>query len=469
MITRTRFAPSANGSMNVGQLRTALFSYLIARHDNGTFILRLEDTNQNKYSLKSEEFIYKAMNIFNFKCDEGPEVGGDFGPYIQSERLNIYQKYARQLVDDGYAYPCFCTEKDLDHQRMEARANNESYMYDGRCRNLTQDEVQERIRNGEKYTIRQKVSKKGTISFHDEVYGDITFENKNLEDTILVKSDGSPTYNLCNVVDDALMNITHVTRGCEYLSSMPKYIQLYKALQLEKPKFVHLPLVIKNDEDKTLDSVVYLLNSGYLPNAIINYLVMLGWSPKSNKEFFTLEELIEEFDITRIRKDSSNYDIKKLRWYNAHYIKQMSDEEYLKFIFPFFIKNCNMSGKSKEFIEHLALLYKNQLTYGLEIVELTKIFFFEDIVYKKECRPYLNSHPNVKNIVLAFRDEIKKINEWNITNIDNCLKNVSNTCNVSNEGLYMPIRIAISGCLKGPNITDTIYLIGKEKILNRLG
>ena len=232
---------------------------------------------------------------------------------------------------------------------------------------------------------------------------------------------------------------------------------------------MHFPRVIKNYGDKTLDSVVYLLNSGYLPEAIINYIALLGWSPKDNKEFFTLDELIKEFDITRIRKDSSNYDIKKLRWYNAHYIKQMSQDEYLDFILPFFIKNCNMSGKSKEFIEKLALLYRPQVTYGLEIVELTKVFFYDDIVYEKECRPYLNSHPNITNIIISFRDEISKITNWDNSNINNCLNNVSKVCNAVGEDLYMPIRIAISGRLEGPDIIDTIYLIGKDKILNRLG
>ena len=224
MTTRTRFAPSPNGNMNIGQLRTALFAYLIARHDNGTFILRIEDTNEDKYNNSSEEFIYKAMDIFKFYCDEGPKYGGEYGPYIQSDRLNIYRKYAKKLVDDGYAYPCFCSEAILQEQRLDAQAKNQSYKYDGRCRNLSDSEIQQRINSGEKYVIRQKIDNVGTTSFHDEIYGDIVANNKDLDDSILLKSDGYPTYNLCNVIDDYLMNITYVTRGNEYLTSTPKHV-----------------------------------------------------------------------------------------------------------------------------------------------------------------------------------------------------------------------------------------------------
>ena len=473
-MTRTRFAPSPTGYMHVGNLRSALFAYLIAKHDNGKFVLRIEDTDQNRYEYDAENFIYKVMQDFNLKYDEGPNVGGEYGPYIQSERLMIYRKYAQFLLDNDYAYPCFCSESDLEKQRLEAKEKNEIFMYDRRCRNLSKEEIKEKINDGEKYVIRQKTPLDGTSSFHDEVYGDITIENKNIEDQILIKSDGYPTYNFCNVVDDGLMNITHVTRGNEYLSSTPKYLFLYDALDFDTPKFIHLPHVIKKDGTKISkrnkdDNCYELLALGYLPEAIINYLALLGWSPKSNQEFFTLEELVKEFDIKNITKAPSCYDINKLKWFNAHYIKQMKDEEYLKFITPFIIKNCNMAGKSLDFINHLCMLYKNQISYGFEIVQLSKIFFEDNVTYASNCKAYLSTNPNVKSIVLTFREEISKINDWNITNINLAIENVKNTCGVLGKDLYLPIRIAVSGIMHGVELADTIYLIGKEKILNRLG
>lgn len=473
-MTRTRFAPSPTGYMHVGNLRSALFAYLIAKHDNGEFILRIEDTDQNRYELNAENFIYKVMENFKLKYDEGPNVGGEHGPYIQSDRLNIYRKYAQYLLDNNYAYPCFCDEKELEKQRLEATSKNETFMYDGKCRDLTKDQIAEKINNGKKYVIRQKTPLDGTTSFHDEVYGDITIENKYIEDQILIKSDGYPTYNFCNVVDDGLMHITHVTRGNEYLSSTPKYLFLYDAFDFDRPKFIHLPHVIKKDGTKISkrnkdDNCMELLALGYLPEAIINYLALLGWSPKSNQEFFTLEELVKEFDIKNITKAPSCYDINKLRWFNSHYIKQMNDEEYLKFITPFIIKNCNMEGKSLDFVNHLCMLYKDQISYGAEIVELSKIFFDDNVNYDPKCREYLSTNPNVKSIVLTFREEISKISDWNITNINLAIENVRNACGVSGKDLYMPIRIAVSGTMHGVELTDTIYLIGKEKILNRLG
>lgn len=471
---RTRFAPSPTGYMHIGNLRSALFSYLIAKHYNGNFVLRIEDTDQKRYDINSEEFIYEILNTFGLKYDEGPKIGGPSSPYIQSERLDIYHKYADYLIKNDYAYYCFCEENDLEKERLEATNNGKTFMYDGRCRNLSKEEVQNKIANKEKYVIRQKIQKEGTTSFHDEVYGDITFENKYLEDQILIKSDGYPTYNFCNVVDDGLMGITHVTRGNEYLSSTPKYMILYDAFNFDTPKIIHLPHVVKEDGSKISkrnndDNVKNLLDQGYLPQAIINYLALLGWNPKSNKEFFTLDELIKEFDIKNITKDPSHYDIKKLRWFNSHYIKELTDEEYLKFITPFFIKYCNMNGKSRDFINNLALLYKEHISYGMQIVELTKIFFEDYVDYKDECKNYLKNNLNVKNIVLTFKNEITKIGNWNITSINECLSNVENICNVSKKELYMPIRIAITGTMQGPDIVNTIYLIGKEKILNRLG
>lgn len=458
---KTRFAPTPNGVFTINDLHNALFSYLITKHEKGEFLLRIEDINQEKYSMNAEQNIYNILKLFGLDYDNKP--------VIQSERLGIYKQYVKFLLENDYAYYCFCDEKQLAKERLEATSKNENYIYDGRCRNLSKEEVNNRISNGDTYVIRQKINKEGTTSFHDEVYGDITFDNRYLEDQILLKSDGNPTYNLSNVVDDGLMNITHVTRSNKYLSSTPKYAQLYDNFNFDTPKIIHFPMLISKNKKINNTSVISLLNNGYLPEAILNYIALLGWSPKSNKEIFSLEELIEEFDYKNITKDSCYFDIEKLNWYNKYYLKMMDDEEYLKYIIPFIIRNSNMEGKSRDYVNKIALLYKEHIKNAMELIELIKIYFDDDIIYHEECRKYLKNSEEIKKIVLTFKDEIIKISDWNITSINQCLENVSRICNISNKEIYMPIRIAITGLTKGPDIIETINLIGKEKILNRLG
>ena len=470
-MVRTRFAPSPSGYLHIGNLRTALFAYLIAKHNNGEFILRIEDTNQDKYSADAENFIYAVMDKFNLKYDEGPKIGGEYGPYIQSERINIYKKYVKYLVDNNLAYPCFCDDKEIIEKKIKAQQEGKYYTYDGTCRNLTKEQVQEHIANGEKYCIRQKLNKDGTTSFHDEVYGDITLDNKDLDDQVLLKSDGYPTYNLANVVDDGLMNITHVTRGSEYISSTSKYIQLYDAFNFDLPKFVHLPHVIKEDgsdfsKSKKDENVNYLLELGYLPEAIINYIALLGWSPEGNQEFFTLDELVDIFDIERISKDNAHFDIKKLRWYNKHYIGKMNDDEYIRYASSFLIKYVNIQGKSRDFINGICNLYKDHISYGYEIVELSKTFFIDYAIYDSASIQYLKKIPNTKEIVLTFKEEIAKITNWDVQSITSLLENIKSKYNID---IYMIIRIAITGSMIGINLVDTIMLLGKEKILSRLG
>lgn len=456
---RTRFAPSPTEFMHIDNLKAALFSYLIANQNNGSFLLRIGDTNQKRYALDAEEFIYKMMEVFHLSYDEGPKREGGFGPYIQSERLDIYKKYADYLVQNDYAYPCFCEEETLQKQRQE-----KTFMYDRKCRNLSKEEIQKKIQNKEKFVIRQKTPIQGTTSFHDEVYGDITFDNQFLEDPILIKKDGFPTYNFCNVVDDGLMQITHVVRENKFLSSMPKYIHLYDALDFDLPKFIHLPHTL-NAKDIDLE---YLLNEGYLPEAILNYVALLSFSPKTNQEIFTLEQLVKEFDIAKLHKKNSKYDSKKLQWFNKQYIREKTEEEYLKFITPFFIKNCDMKNKSLQWLNHLALLYKNRISYGMEIVKATTIFFLEDVVYEENCKTYLMQNKNVKKIVTTFKEEILKVKNWTIEEIESVLKKVEEKYTINKKDIYMPIRIAISGQMQGPNLVDTIYLIGLDKIRSRL-
>ncbi len=472
-MTRTRFAPSPTGYMHIGNLRSALFAYLIAKHDGGEFILRLEDTDQDRYDDKAEALIYELLKIFSLSYDEGPNKKGEYGPYIQSERLNIYTKYAEKLVENGDAYYCFCNEETLNHERMKAKEEGKTYLYPGTCRKLSSEEVQKKLAAKEKYVIRQKIPKEGSTSYHDLVFGDITIQNKDLEDQILIKSDGYPTYNFANVVDDALMQITHVTRGCEYVSSTPKYLLLYDALQFPRPEFIHLPLVLKKDGTKMSkrnkdENVLDLLNNGFLPEAIINYLALLGWSPKKNQEFFTLNELVEQFDVRKIHTSPSCYDVKKLEWFNHHYIMKLNDEKYLAFIYPFLNKAYDLKEKSEEWIRELLLSYKNYLSFGSEIALVTHIFFEEEVTLENDCIEFLKSDKSIKNTLSIFKDEIAKIQNWQKENIEKAIKNTEAKAQVKGKLLYMPIRIVTSGVMHGIDLVDTIYLLGKEKVYRRL-
>ena len=331
--TRTRFAPSPTGYMHIGNLRTAIFEYLIAKHDNGDFILRIEDTDQTRKVEGATEFIYETLKLCGFSIDEGPLNSKEYGPYVQSERIEIYQEYAHKLVEMGKAYYCFCTEERLNELREVANLNKVPFMYDGHCKNISREEALARIEAGEKYVIRQAMPKEGETVIDDIVYGKVVIDNSVLEDQILLKSDGYPTYNFANVIDDHLMKITHVVRGKEYLDQTAKYNLLYEAFGWDKPKYIHVAMVLGEDGSKLSKrngdaSFMDLYNEGYLPEAIVNYLVLLGWSPNSNQEVFSMDELIKEFSPERISKSSSQYDVKKLNWFNAQYIKKMPDDKY---------------------------------------------------------------------------------------------------------------------------------------------
>jgi len=332
---RTRFAPSPTGFMHIGNLRAALFEYLVTKSQDGDFILRIEDTDKKRYVKGAVDFIYDTLSLCNIKIDEGPKEDGKYGPYIQSERLEIYEKYALKLIDMGKAYYCFCTEERLNKLREEAERKKVPFLYDGYCKSLSKGEVEKRLKNGEKHVIRQVTPNEGETSYNDLVYGPITIENKFLEDQILIKSDGYPTYNFANVIDDHLMGITHVIRGNEYLSSTPKYNLLYDAFGWDKPQYIHLPHIIKENGKKLSKrekdvNFIDLYQKGYLPEAIINYLVLLGWSSKTNQEIYNMDELIKSFDIKRITKSPAIYDIKKLNWVNSNYIKKINSSSFKK-------------------------------------------------------------------------------------------------------------------------------------------
>ena len=471
MKVRTRFAPSPTGYMHIGNLRTAIFEYLLAKKYNGSFILRIEDTDQERQVDGAIEFIYKTLSLCGFKIDEGPMNDKGYGPYIQSERKEIYKKYALELVEMGKAYYCFCTEDELEEMRKKAEMRKRPFHYDGRCSRLSKEKIKENLANNVPYVIRQKMPKTGVTEVDDIVYGKVKIDNSILDDQILLKSDGFPTYNFANVIDDHLMEITHVIRGKEYLDQTAKYNLLYEAFGWEKPIYAHVAMVLGEDGNKLSKrngdaSFMDLYNVGYLPDAIVNYLCLLGWSPSINHEVFTLDELIKNFDENRISKSSSQYDIMKLRWFNAQYIKKMPDDEYLKWVKQYFKRD--VSDKSLDWINKLLLIYKNHLNYGDEINELTEHFFIDKIKLNTEAKEFMESDPIIDDVIKSFKDEVLNINEWNIENINNAINNVKNNIGVKGKLLYMPIRIKASGFMHGPELADTLYLIGKDVIVERL-
>lgn len=471
MKVRTRYAPSPTGFMHIGNLRTAIFEYLLARKYDGSFILRIEDTDQERQVEGAIDFIYKTLELCNITIDEGPNNDKGYGPYIQSERKDIYKKYAEELVEKGKAYYCFCSEEELNAMRERANARHKPFLYDGRCSRLSKEKIAENLTNGVPYVIRQKMPKTGVTVVDDIIYGKIKIDNSILDDQILLKSDGFPTYNFANVIDDHLMEITHVIRGKEYLDQTAKYNLLYEAFGWEKPIYAHVAMVLGEDGNKLSKrngdaSFMDLYNTGYLPEAIVNYLSLLGWSPTNNQELFTMDELIQNFDEHRISKSSSQYDVKKLRWFNAQYIKKMADDKYLEWIKKYFTRD--VSNKSAEWVDKLLLIYKDHLNYGNEINELTANFFIDSITLDDEEKEFLDSDPVTKDVIDSFRKEVENITDWSIDAINNAINNVKNTLGVKGKLLYMPIRIKASGFMHGPELADTIYLIGKDTVLERL-
>jgi glutamyl-tRNA synthetase len=471
MKVRTRFAPSPTGYMHIGNLRTAIFEYLLARKYNGDFILRIEDTDQARKVDGAIEFIYKTLELCGFKIDEGPMNEGSVGPYIQSERKEIYKKYAEELVEKGKAYYCFCTEEELAERRKIAESRNKPFMYDGRCSKLSKEKIEENLAKGMPYVIRQKMPKVGQTIVEDVIYGKIKIDNSILEDQILLKSDGFPTYNFANVVDDHLMGITHVIRGKEYLDQTAKYNLLYEDFGWEKPTYIHVAMVLGSDGTKLSKrngdaSFMDLYNQGFLPDAIVNYLVLLGWSPSINEEVFSMDELIKNFDETRISKSSSQYDEKKLEWFNHQYIKKMDDDKYLNWVKNYFTRDT--SSKSEEWVNKLLLIYKDHLNYGMEIDEVTSNFFVDKIDIKGEELEFLESDEIIPKVIETFKEEVMNINEWNVDSINLAINNVKEKTGAKGKLLYMPIRIKASGFMHGPELADTIYLIGKDTVLGRL-
>ena len=474
---RTRYAPSPTGLMHIGNLRTALYEYLIAKSKNGKFILRIEDTDQGRLIPEAVDFIYKTLKKVGLQHDEGPDIGGDYGPYIQSQRMDLYSKYAHELVKMGKAYYCFCTKERLDNLRDLNEKNKSSNLgYDRHCRDLPECEVNKLLEANTPYVIRQKVPMDGQTSFEDAVFGTIIIENSQIEDQILLKADGYPTYNFANVIDDHLMNITHVVRGCEYLTSTPKYNLLYEAFDWDLPTYIHLPLIMGEDENGNISKLSKrhgatnfedLTDEGYLPQAIVNYIALLGWCPGSNQEIFTLDELIENFSADRISKSPSVFDYEKLKWFNCEYIKNMSDGEFLDLVMPYF-----RSLKSKSLnLNVLASLLKPRIS---KLTDIPNMIGFFDVCPKYDSELFINkksksTKESSKNALDQAIVLLQNLDSWDHDSLYNCLVGLAEDLSMKNGTVMWPIRIAIAGQKITPGGAIAILqVLGKDESLRRI-
>ncbi|NLZ46295.1 MAG: glutamate--tRNA ligase [Clostridiales bacterium] len=470
---RTRFAPSPTGYMHIGNLRTALFTYIIAKKNGGDFILRIEDTDQGRLVEGATDVIYETLRDCGLNWDEGPDIGGPVGPYVQSERMGMFKKYALDLVEKGEAYYCFCNKERLDEVRAIQEASGIMPMYDRHCRDLSKEEIEEKLNAGVPYIIRQRVPKDGTITFHDELYGDITVECSTLDDQVLIKTDGMPTYNFANVVDDHLMGITHVVRGNEYLSSSPKYNLLYNAFGWEVPKYIHVEHIMKDKQHKLSKrdgdaSYQDLMEKGYLTEAVINYIALLGWAPKGEQEIFTMDELIEEFDINGLSKSPAIFDSAKLRAINGEYIRKLPLDEYAGYAMPY-IKQA-IKREDIDLME-IAELLQPRTELFTEIPE--QIDFIDSLPeYDNALYCHKKMKTNEENSLTSLKEilpVLEAVEDWTKDNIHTALFELIAKLEVKNGIILWPLRVAASGKAFTPGGgIELCVILGKDDTIARI-
>ncbi len=470
---RTRFAPSPTGNMHVGNLRTALYEYLIAKHEGGSFILRIEDTDQGRLVEGATDIIYRTMKGTGLIHDEGPDKDEGFGPYVQSERQaeGIYLKYVKELIEKGNAYYCFCSKDRLESLKSDL-GDKEFVQYDKHCHNLSNEEVEEKLAAGTPYVIRQNNPTKGTTTFRDVVYGEITVDNNELDDMILIKSDGYPTYNFANVVDDHLMEITHVVRGNEYLSSTPKYTRLYQDFDWEEPVYIHCPLITDENHKKLSkrsghSSYEDLLEQGFLSEAIVNFVALLGWSPSSNQEIMSLDELIKEFDYNRINKAPAVFDIVKLRWMNGEYIKKMDEDKFYEMALPYIEKAITKDLDLKR----ISSLVQSRIETFLDIEDM--IDFFQELPdYDIDIYTHKRMKTNPEGsleILLELQTILEEHEDYSEAGLEKLVKGYIADKAIKGGQVFWPIRIAVSGKESTPGgAYEIISILGKDESLRRI-
>lgn len=472
---RVRYAPSPTGHLHIGGARTALFNYLFAKHYDGDFIFRLEDTDIERNIEGGEKSQYDNLVWLGVIPDESPSnPNPKYGPYRQMERLDIYKKYTDILLEKGLAYKCFCTPEELETEHERQTAAGIAPMYNRKCRDLTTEEIKEKEEAGMPYTIRVKVPAGKSYVFKDMIRGEVSFASEDIGDWVLVKANGIPTYNYAVVIDDHTMDITHVFRGEEHLSNTPKQLMIYEMLGWQAPTYGHMTLIV-NEQRKKLSKrdetimqfVSQYKDEGYLAPAMFNFMALLGWSPEGEQEIFTKEQLITEFDEKRLSKSPSMFDKDKLTWVNNRYIKELPLEEVVELCLPYLEKAYDMSSVSKQWIEDLISVYHEQLSYGAEIVDLVKMFFSKDVVLDDEAKEFM-SDENIPNTLQVFKEKLEALQTLTKEEVQASIKATQKEAGAKGKMLFMPIRIATTGSMHGPDLASSIVLVGKDKAIQRL-
>ena len=475
---RARYAPSPTGLQHIGGIRTALFNYFFARSRNGEFILRIEDTDRERYSEDALNDLYNTLNWLGIEWDEGPEKG-EYGPYVQSERTELYREYARRLVEGGHAYYCYCSQERLEELREKQKKDKQDFGYDRKCRELSESEIEEYKRDGIKPVIRLKIPLEGETLFHDHLLGDIKKKNIDINpDPVLLKSDGFPTYHLANVIDDHFMNITHILRAQEWLPSCPLHVVLYKAFGWKPPQYCHLPMVMGSNGQKLskrhgATAVKDFIEKGYLPEAIINYVSLIGWSYDDSREFFTKEELKELFTLDKLSKAPGIFDYKKLDWFNGHYIRQKSNDELKDLLVPYFIKYGfvkpeNLSDMAG-LLDGIISLSRDRLKMLSDIKELSWFFFNEIESYSPtEIIPKKLDASKTVEILESIKKHLPDIFENSEDKIEELIKSLAENLGVKLGDFIMPLRVAVTGSSVSPPIIGSLKLLGIEKTTARI-
>jgi len=474
---KVRFAPSPTGPLHIGGARSALFNYLLARRFGGKMVLRIEDTDLERSSRESELNIFESLKWLGIDWDEGPDVGGSFGPYRQTERLDLYTNYAQELVEKGSAYRCYCSEEELEEQRQVFIAKGELPRYSGCCRNLTKEQEEKYANEGRKPVIRFKVPDNQPVVVDDLVRGTVIFESSGIGDYVIIKSDGIPTYNFAAVVDDYLMKITHVIRAEEHLSNTPRQVLVYEALGWGKPKFAHISLILGKDKSKMskrhgATSVVQYKEQGYLPEAVVNYLALLGWSSGSEEEIFTMEQLTEKFSLDRVAKNPAVFDMDKLKWINGYYIRQSSAEEITNLALPF-LKEAgyllqDINEEQYRWVEMIITAIQEKIHCVNEVLDYMKVFVGEEVEFENEEARLVLKEEQVPQVIEALRTKLKEMDIIEPAAVKKALKAITKETKLGGRNVFMPIRVALTGQMHGPELHYIIPVLGTELVEKRI-
>lgn len=475
---RVRYAPSPTGHLHIGNTRTALFNYLFARNAGGKFIIRIEDTDQKRNVEGGEESQFKHLKWLGINWDESSDIGGPFGPYRQMERLEIYQKYTDELLAKGHAYKCYCSEEELEAEREGQVERGENPAYSGKCRHLTDEQKASLEAEGRKPSIRFVVPSGKTYTFTDMIKKQVSFESDVFGDWVIVKKDGIPTYNYAVVIDDYLMKITHVLRGEEHLTNTPKQLMLYEVFGWDAPTYGHMTLIVNENHKKLSkrdESVIQFIeqykNLGFLPEAMVNFIALLGWHPGGEQEIYSLKELEEIFDASRLSTSPAMFDRQKLSYLNNQYMKKADVEKVVELVLPHLVKagrvSAEMTVEEAEWVHKLVVIYKDYMSYGAEIVELSNLFFQEELSFDEVATEVLSGE-TVPTVLAAFLEEVKLLENFMAEEIQSAMKRVQTATGQKGKNLFMPVRVAIFGQVHGPDLMKSIELLGREKVKNRL-